>query len=666
MWLTFGFAVLIAVLVLYVPGYLAGRGLRLDRFVSVAVAPAFSVFALVVLGVAFFAVGITCSAWVLLLACVVLCLLVFAVCGSVRRAKGGTACSNPSALGDVRLQVALYVGVAVFVAALVFLHAMGDPASFSRNDDTTVHLSVVRGFLDSGTYSTLNVTKYLDLGEAGGYYPAAWHVVAAVVASFVGNEVALATNAMILVTCTVVLPLGVLCLMRALFPDNKLVVCGGSLFSAAFCGFPWGFVVYGQLLSNLFSFAMIPATLGVLICGLAGKGGLSKCAWIAAYACSLVAVALAQPNGAFTLGVWSVLFAVSYLWGREAGASRRGKAAAVVLLLVACGAWVALFLAPPLQSVVTYSWKSTLSIPKAVVSGLLFMFTSREGVQPFLTLLVLLGVAKTLKDKRLRWLSVAYAVALVFYVIDVSTDGFVKQLLTGFWYTDYYRTGAMTALFAIPLAALGFAWLVELGSQLVGRVRPACANGRRPLVIAVVVVVAALTACQFAPVHFAFGNTDVRPGLMKIHKEVSGRYSRNKGLTSEEDAFVKNVMSIAGHDCVINLPHDGSCWAYGVEGVNTYFRRAGTSGPAGLEEYTSLIRTRLCDYASSDEVRAAVEQAGAHYVMMLDDKSGDDRTVVNLRYKEEDWAGIESITPKTPGFSLVLSEGDMRLYRIGD
>lgn len=441
MWLTFGFAVLIAVLVLYVPGYLVGRGLRLDRFASVAVAPAFSVFALVALGVVFFAVGITCSAWVLLLACVVLCLLVFAVCGGVRRAKGGTACSSPSALGDVRLQVALYVGVALFVATLVFLHAMGDPASFSRNDDTTVHLSVVRGFLDSGTYSTLNVTKYLDLGEAGGYYPAAWHVVAAVVASFVGNEVALATNAMILVTCTVVLPLGALCLMRALFPDNKLVVCGGSLFSAAFCGFPWGFVVYGQLLSNLFSFAMIPAALDVLICGLAGKGGLSKCAWIAAYACSLVAVALAQPNGAFTLGVWSVLFAVSYLWGREAGASRRGKATAVVLLLVACAAWVVLFLAPPLQSVVTYSWKSTLSIPKAVVSGLLFMFTSREGAQPFLTLLVLLGVAKTLKGKRLRWLSVAYVVALVFYVIDVSTDGFVKQLLTGFWYTDYYRTG---------------------------------------------------------------------------------------------------------------------------------------------------------------------------------------------------------------------------------
>ena len=40
----------------------------------------------------------------------------------------------------------------------------------------------------------------------------------------------------------------------------------------------------------------------------------------------------------------------------------------------------------------------TLSIPKAIVAGLLFMFTNREGVQPFLTVLVLLGIAKTLKD----------------------------------------------------------------------------------------------------------------------------------------------------------------------------------------------------------------------------------------------------------------------------
>lgn len=549
------------------------------------------------------------------------------------------------------------------MSLVVFVHAMGDPVSFSRNDDTTVHLSVVRGFLDSGTFSTLNVTKYLDLGESGGYYPAAWHVVTAVVALLVGSQVALATNAMVFVVCVFVLPIGVLYLLRQLFPDNKLALYAGSLFSVAFCGYPWGFVVFGQLLSNLLSFALIPGALGLLICGL-NVSGSSKSGFAVAYACSMISVALAQPNGAFSLGIWSVAFAVSFLWGRNCDGRCSGKRAAIILCLVACAAWVLLFIAPPLQGAVTYSWKSALSVPKAIVAGLLFMFTNREGVQPFLTVLVLLGIAKTLKDRRLRWLSVSYIAAFSFYVIDVATDGFVKQLLTGFWYTDYYRTGAMTAVFAIPLAALGFAWLVKLGTSLLGKMHLGRQGSCGSRAVAAVLVVL-LAVCQFAPVRFAFGKTDVRPGLMKIHAEVGSRYSWEKGLTSEEDEFVKRVMSIAGRDCVVNVPSDGSCWSYGVEGLNALFRRSATAGPSGSEPYATVLRTKLCDYTASDEVREAVEKTGARYVMLLDEKSYDDRTVVKLRYKEEDWVGIESITQDTPGFTLVLSEGDMRLYRIG-
>ena len=567
MWLTFALAICIGVVVLYVPGYLVGRAVSLERFASVAVAPAFSVAALVILGIVLNAAHVRCDGWMLLLACAALCLLVYSVCRgfrSLRGCDGRTHSARISAEGEWAL-VALYVGVAAAVSLVVFVHAMGDPVSFSRNDDTTVHLSVVRGFLDSGTFSTLNVTKYLDLGESGGYYPAAWHVVTAVVASLVGNQVALATNAMIFVVCAFVLPIGLLFLLRQLFPDNKPALYAGSLFSVAFCGYPWGFVVFGQLLSNLLSFALIPGALGLLISGL-NASGPSKSGFAVAYACSMISAALAQPNGAFTLGIWSVAFAVSFLWGRNSDGRCSGKRAAIILCLVACAAWVLLFIAPPLQGVVTYSWKSTLSVPKAIVAGLLFMFTNREGVQPFLTVLVLLGVAKTLKDRRLRWVSVSYIVAFSFYVIDVATDGFVKQLLTGFWYTDYYRTGAMTALFAVPLAAFGFAWLVKLGASLLEKMHFGRQGSCGSRAMAVVLVVL-LAVCQFAPVRFAFGKTDVRPGLMKIHAEVSSRYSWEKGLTSEEDAFVKHVMSIAGRDCVVNVPNDGSCWSYGVEGV---------------------------------------------------------------------------------------------------
>ena len=664
-WLTFALAICFCVAVLYVPGYLVGRAVSLERFASVAAAPAFSVAALVILGVILNAAHVRCDGWMLLLACAALCLLLYGTCRVLRGLRGvdGRTHLTRNAVDGEWVLVALYIGVAAVVSLVVFVHAMGDPVSFSRNDDTTVHLSVVRGFLDSGTFSTLNVTKYLDLGESGGYYPAAWHVATAVLASFVGNQVALATNAMILVVCVFVLPVGLLFLLRQLFPDNKLALYSGSLFSVAFCGYPWGFVVFGQLLSNLLSFALIPGALGLLISSL-NASGPSKSGFAVAYACSMISVALAQPNGAFTLGIWSVAFAVSHLWSKRSDGYWSGKRTAIILCFIACAAWVLLFAAPPLQGVVTYSWKPALSIPKAIVAGLLFMFTNREGVQPFLTVLVLLGIAKTLKDRRLRWLSVSYIAAFSFYVIDVATDGFVKQLLTGFWYTDYYRTGAMIALFAVPLAALGFAWLVKLGTGLLGKMRFGRQGSNDSCVVAMVLVVL-LAVCQFAPVRFAFGKTDVRPGLMKIPAEVSSRYSWEKGLTSEEDAFVKRVMSLAGHDCVINVPSDGSCWSYGVEGINTMFRRSATAGPSGSEPYATVLRTQLCDYAVSDEVREAVEKTGAHYVMLLDEKSYNDRTVVKLRYKEEDWVGIESITQDTPGFTLVLSEGDMRLYRIG-
>lgn len=665
MWLTFALAICLGVVVLYVPGYLVGRAVSLERLASVAVAPAFSVVALVILGVILNAAHVRCDGWMLLLACAALCLLIYGACRVLRGLRGvdGRTHLTRNAVDSEWILVALYVGVAAAVSLVVFVHAMGDLVSFSRNDDTTVHLSVVRGFLDSGTFSTLNVTKYLDLGESGGYYPAAWHVVTAVVASLVGNQVALATNAMILVVCVFVLPVGLLFLLRQLFPDNKLALYAGSLFSAAFCGYPWGFVVFGQLLSNLLSFALIPGALGLLISSLNASGSL-RSGFAIAYAFSLISIALAQPNGAFTLGIWSVAFAASYLWGKQSDGCWSGKRTAIILCFAACTAWALLFVAPPLQGVVTYSWKSTLSVPKAIVAGLLFMFTNREGVQPFLTVLVLLGIAKTLKDRRLRWLSVSYIAAFSFYVIDVATDGFMKQLLTGFWYTDCYRTGAMTALFAIPLAALGFAWLVKLGAGLLGKMRFGRQGSNNSCVVAMVLVVL-LAVCQFAPVRFAFGKTDVRPGLMKIHAEVSSRYSWEKGLTSEEDAFAKRVMSLAGHDCVVNVPSDGSCWSYGVEGLNTLFRRSATAGPSGSEPYATVLRTQLCDYAVSDEVREAVEKTGARYVMLLDEKSYDDRTVVKFRYKEEDWVGIESITQDTPGFTLVLSEGDMRLYRIG-
>ena len=128
-----------------------------------------------------------------------------------------------------------------------------------------------------------------------------------------------------------------------------------------------------------------------------------------------------------------------------------------------------------LQNVVQYT-ESHAFASEAIGGGLLFMFTTREGVQPFFERrgaggrhLHVQEQAVLVDDGRLR-------VRLRRAHIDVSTDGVVKQVLSGFWYTDYYRTGAMTALFAIPLASLGFVQLADI-------VRSWCAKVARRRII---------------------------------------------------------------------------------------------------------------------------------------------------------------------------------------
>ena len=87
-WLTFALALCIGVAVLYAPGYLVGRAVSLERFASVAVAPAFSVAALVILGVVLNAVHVRCDGWMLLLACAALCLMIYGVCRVLRGLRG--------------------------------------------------------------------------------------------------------------------------------------------------------------------------------------------------------------------------------------------------------------------------------------------------------------------------------------------------------------------------------------------------------------------------------------------------------------------------------------------------------------------------------------------------------------------------------------------------
>lgn len=147
--------------------------------------------------------------------------------------------------------------------------------------------------------------------------------------------------------------------------------------------------------------------------------------------------------------------------------------------------------------------------------------------------------------------------------------------------------------------------------------------------------------------------------------EWSNEYDLERGYTADEQAFVGRVLDLLGPDePVLNSPYDGSIYAYGVDGLNVYYRSQGGYGTDEERDASVVLRKSLADIGEAPSVRQVVEGEGIHYVMKLHESDSNGYYFPN--YRPEDWEGIEDVDDDTPGLEVVLAEGDMRLYRIVD
>ena len=135
---------------------------------------------------------------------------------------------------------------------------------------------------------------------------------------------------------------------------------------------------------------------------------------------------------------------------------------------------------------------------------------------------------------------------------------------------------------------------------------------------------------------------------------------------AEERAFVREVKKVVPDDAlVLNVPDDGSAFAYGTDELRVYYRYLRTYGEENETQESKAIRTGLNELASNEDVRSAVEHVGAEYLLLLDRKGVPGERRFLFTYEDgEKWNGVESVQDDTPGFEVVLSRDDMRLYRI--
>ena len=687
MWGLFFLTVAVVAVSLFLPGYTVLRGFGVTRCLSVSFAPLIGVGAYVLLGFAYEKAGVWSSwltqAGVLL----VLAAIIFAVLRLRRERSAARISFGLSDHGQVAERVSFdaaclvaFLLLGVVLAGVLFVWCLGTPDSYAQQFDNISHLGTIQGFVDSGVWSPFSSSLYASAADAainplpgGGFYPTAWYSVAALAVTSTGVSAACAENVANFVFVAFVLPSSAFGFMRVLFDGKRSVVPFGAPCTLLFAGFPWMLILFGPLYPNLSAFCMVPAVAAVFLllfqkgCTRGQRIGLA-CLFVMA----IISLALAQPNAVFTL---AVLLAPFCIWQvsrvPEELMHVRGAVLAPLRVLfgglalaVIAGIWMALYNAPFLASVVQHTWLPYADMFEAFQDALVCGFMA-DGSQVVLAALVVAGAVGTLWQRRYLWLSFSYAFACMIFVVNGYSDGPLKHIFGGFWYTDPWRCGAMASLIGIFLAAFGLWTSWRLVCWAVTRAKKvSLASGASVGVAACLAFLAVLgsTFPGVAAPGSQIGAIAFRSVLSGLHTEASAA----EVYDSAEKAFVQQVKQTVPADAlIINVPDDGSAFAFAADGLRTYFRYTREYDVSSETSESRIIRNSLRTIADNEYVQEAVGSIGAEYVLQLDQGEPDVESPHLFTYENgKKWRGIDGIRDDTPGFEVVLAEGDMRLYKI--
>lgn len=680
-WLGFWLAFALASALVIVPGALALAAAGARPAAALAAAPLISVVAYGAMGVVLAALGVPASTALIAGSPVLLALVAFLVRRARARWRSGE--KGRELAPDRRRELAvlaLYAAAGLAVTTLMLVANLPTPDAFVQAWDNVAHFDIIRSMSQSGVWSTLEVTYYpgdaaaIDpFASAAHYYPAAWHVLAVMLVDALGVSVTCAANVVNAVSCAVILPAGAYLLLARVLARRPRAIALGALVCLAFPSIPWNLIPRWTLYPNLFSLTLLPAVIAAfmaLAAPHARRGARVRAGAVFLTGC--VALYLAQPNSVFSAAVFLAPWVGwrLYAWRRSSrgGSVSRSWAWVGAWAVFVVVLWAALLRLPFLAGVVEYYWPPIASL-ESCVEGVLGLSFAAGPPRYALRLLVIVGLVSALRAPGLRWLPVPFVYACVAFVVAGGMDTPIKNVLAGFWYTDPYRMAAMAALFAVPIAALGLAEVVGAARRLAGA-RPRARRVVAPVVLALVAVGLYLPALL------------ARLGLPSLVWPSDNFYSlaqefaqkndasQRVGYDAEKIAFVERALEFTGEDgVVLNLPYDGSAYAYGVSGmnvVNRYMSGYGASDEDWSETDASrYLRTRLAaGLAGTDPLaEAALAEVGVEYVLVLD-RDVEEMAAAFRPFVAADWAGMLAVDDDTPGLEVLLAEGDMRLYRV--
>lgn len=687
MWTTFVLGIALGVLSIYIPGYLFSRVLRLGHYPSLVVAPLVSLVVFNLLAILYKVAGVVCSFATVVLPGAVAAVIVLAAGRFIRKKtpiRFNWVFDGDAVISGLRIKhfdaiaMLAYVAIGCAVTTYVLVASLDGPSSYVQEFDNVHHLDMIKNFAESGEWSLFSTDYYLDaeqspfISSGGGFYPSSWLMIAALIYDTVGSQPALAENAANFVFVAFVLPMSMYGLMRSVFRNRPLIVLCGAICVFAFIAFPWQLLTFGPIYPNLAAYAMVPSVATCFMCLFAKDATLpSRVLAVCMTAVGLAALAFTQPNAVFTTVVFLLPFcmyrtalAVDFLSfkGRKRIAAK--IAVAIGFFVFAAVIWAVMLHLPFFQGVLSEWWPKYTGGFQAIADVITLRFVG--GVwQPLLAFAVVLGAVYALLRREYLWLVFAYMLFCLMFVLDAATESDLKLWLTGFWYTDKYRIAAAAALFGAPLASMGLHALCSASRKLVHSVLRG-KDSFAPAAVSVFVLAVFASINYYPSVMLSGQQVSLSAfGSFKSQYEMANSANETRPYTKAEQTFVERVSEVVSEsELILNVPHDGSAFAYSQNDLNIYYRSPRGYEPNIEEPESALVRNSLCDIASDSRVYDAVNKIGAKYVLLLAvDKTVDTEPYL-FTYEEENWEGMSTINDSTPGFEAVLSEGDMRLYRI--
>lgn len=690
MWISFLVAGIICTAFLVIPGFFFFKGLGFESSDSIAYSPIYTCALYPSLGIAFNIIDISLTWSRAISIAVIISILVCAARKLIHSHHRFSLSLPQSSSASHRLRssyekwfyLALYVACGLIVTLLVFVISLDGPASFVQGYDNGHHLTMIRSFVDSGNWSSLSYTMYgsdnVDFvpPAQSSFYPAGLHCLAAMVMESCGSSATLALNATNAAFSGVVYPLGSYAIMKTLFSDRKRVVAIGALMCLSFVAFPWKLLEWGPVFPNFAAFCLVPAECALFISAIRDKKE-SLLSIIVAMLFGIVAIVLLHPNAFFSTVLILLPFCISsirrfFSTGNKTkifhSAKHAGLIASVLFVMLFSASWMIAFNLPMMQSAVSVTWVSFAS-PSQSLLDILTMSFQDVNAQILLGICVIAGCAFSLKRKRERWLIASLLIVSFIYVICASSEGPIKQLLAGFWYTDAHRLAANVVLAAVPLASLGVDALllaiVPMISRWMNGKSPSTMHNRFVALLCLIVLFGAI----FYPNYSISGRGSVETAFGDIETCLSDSYNatRDNVLDSQEKIFLQKVAEIVPSNAlVINQPYDGSVWAYALYGINVYYRNYLEYGSAFESEESKSIRTRLAYFSHDTQVQRFLKESDAQYLLLLDQGDYMRKESYFFPYEEQQWKGINRVTNSSPGFQEVLRSGDCVLYKILD